>query len=121
MKSTTILKHYLPCLYFIFLALCMLFVSNTNPVALLVLAIFSVLLFVRHSYVRMAAGLLMLFLSLYFSLAWMDEVQDIRAAGGLPTLALRLAIWYIAGAFCMAVLLIVPLQLPKRAPLYNRK
>jgi hypothetical protein len=121
MKPATVVKHYLPCLYFISLSLCILFISNNNPLAIVTLILFSALLFTRHHYVRMAMGGLMLFLSLYFSLAWLDEVRDIRTAGGAPSAALRSAILYIAGAFCMAILLIIPLQLPRRAPLYNRK
>lgn len=121
MKLGIVLKHYVPCFYFIFLALCMLFAANANIPALIMLVLFSGLLFVRRSYARMTAGLLMLFFSLYFSLAWLDEMRDIQTAGGVPSRALRFAIVYLAGAFCMSILLIIPLQLPRRAALYNRK
>ncbi len=133
MKLGVILKHYLPCLYFIFLALCIAYSTYNSPAfdavgmrnniitALVMLALFLGLLFVRRTYARMIAGLLMLFLSLYFSLSWFDEMVDIGQAGGAPSPALRNAIYYIAGAFCMAILLIVPLHLPQRTPLYNRK
>lgn len=133
MKLGVILKHYLPCLYFIFLSLCIAYSAYNSPAfdaagirnnlvtALVMLVLFLGLLFFRRTYARMIAGLLMLFLSLYFSLAWFDEMVDIHQAGGEPSAALRSAIYYIAGAFCMAILLIIPLHLPQRAPLYNRK
>lgn len=121
MKLGIVLKHYLPCFYFISLALCILYVSNANIPALIMLALFSGLLFVRRSYARMTAGLLMLFLSLYFSLAWLDEMRDVQTAGGVPSTGLRFTILYLAGAFCMSILLIIPLHLPRRAALYNRK
>lgn len=133
MKTGTILKHYLPCVYFILLAICIIYFtySNTdiggvvmrNNIALCLgmIILFSGLLFFRRTYARMAVGLIMLFLSLYFSLAWFDAMVDLRTLGVTPGTALRSAIWFIAGAFCMSILLIIPLHLPARAPLYNRK
>lgn len=121
MKTGTIFKHYLPCLYFIFLALCIFFEFHNNIIAPAMLVLFLALLFIRRTYARMTVGLLMLFLSLYFSLAWFDEMVDVRAAGGTPSAGLRSAILFIAGAFCMSILLIIPLHLPRRMPLYNRK
>ena len=133
MKKGTILKHYLPCLYFISLTLCIAYITYNNAgqpethvrnnfiLCAAVLTVFTALLFVRRSYARMAAGLVTLFLSLYASLAWFDEMVDVGHAGGVPSAMLRNSIYYIAGAFCMSILLIIPLHMPAKTPLYNRK
>lgn len=133
MKTGTILKHYMPCLYFIFLSLCIAYktynsppgsdiAASNNMVACAVMTgLFLGLLFFRRTYARMIVGLLMLILSLYFSLAWLDAMVDANAAGSIPTRDLRYAIYYIGVAICMSILLIIPLHLPAKAPLYNRK
>lgn len=87
----------------------------------ILLLLFSGLLFIKRNYARLTAGALVLFLSCYFFLALLDALADIHAAGGEPSDTYRLAGWLIGGSFCMSILLIIPLHLPRRVPLYNRK
>ncbi len=112
MKKVTLFRHYLPCIFFIICAILLLWQS---PFAFIMLLIFSLLLFIRHTIVRMAAGGFMLFLSIYSFLVMTDEAYRLKA-GLVVTESILISV-----AFCMSILLIVPLQLPKRAPLYNRK
>lgn len=69
----------------------------------------------------MTVGGLMLFASIYFSLALADEANDVISAGQDSTKLVLVGGLFIAGTFLMSILLIVPLNLPKRVPLYNRR
>lgn len=122
MKKATFLRHYLPCIYFIILAIAIqIGGSAINFLGLSLLLIFGALLFFKKDYVRMIVGGLMLFAAIYFSLALADEANDVTSAGRDATSMVLTGGTFITLTFLMAILLIVPLNLPKRVPLYNRR
>lgn len=122
MKKSTLLRHYLPCIYFIILAIAIqIGGAAINFLGLTLLLIFGTLLFFKSDVARMTVGGLMLFASIYFSLALADEANDVVSAGRDSTKLVLVGGLFIAGTFLMSILLIVPLNLPKRVPLYNRR
>lgn len=108
MKKELIFLHYLPCCYFILCAAGMLW-GAFNYSAIVLLLIFIALLFIRRTYARMAAGGLMMFISIFMFLALADEATDMREAGKSAGDLLLAGGLLIGGAFVMSVLLLVPL------------
>lgn len=80
-----------------------------NYSAIVLLLIFGAMLFIRRSYARMAAGGLMMFVSIFMFLALADEVTDLREAGKSAENLLLAGSLLIGGAFIMSILLLVPL------------
>lgn len=122
MKKATFLRHYLPCIYFIILAIAIQIGGPAvNYLGLSLLLIFGTLIFFKKDYVRMIVGGLMLFAAIYFSLALADEANDVISAGHDATSMVLTGGIFISLTLFMSILLIVPLNLPKRVPLYNRR
>lgn len=122
MKKGVILKHYLPCSYFIICSLCMLWNADMiNFLGLTLLLLFSGLLFLRHAAARMTIGGLMLAASFYFLLALADEAGDVRREGGDASTLLGWGGTLIGLSSVMSVLLILPLHMPRKAPAYQRR
>lgn len=122
MKKATFLRHYLPCIYFIILAIAIqIGGTSINYLGLSLFLLFGGLLFIKKDYLRMTVGGLTLFAAVYFSLALADEANDMISAGRDATTLVLVGGLFILGTFLMSILLIVPLNLPKRVPLYNRR
>ena len=122
MKKGVILKHYLPCSYFIICSVCILWKADMiNYLGLSLLLLFSALLFFRHIAARMAIGGLTLVASFYFLLALLDEAGDVHRAGGDVSMLLGWGGTLITLTSIMSVLLILPLNMPRRAAAYQRK
>lgn len=122
MKKSTLLRHYLPCIYFIILAVAIqIGGAAINFLALTLVLIFGTLLFIKSEVARMAVGGIVLFAAIYFSLALADEANDVVSAGKDSTRLVLVGGFFIIVTLLMSILLIVPLNLPKRVPLYNRR
>ena len=122
MKKSTLLRHYLPCIYFIILAIAIqIGGAAINFLALTLFLIFGTLLFFKSEVPRMIVGGIVLFAAIYFSLALADEANDVMSAGKDSTKLVLVGGFFITITFLMSILLIVPLNLPKRVPLYNRR
>lgn len=122
MKKSTLLRHYLPCIYFIILAIAIqIGGAAINFLSLILVLIFGTLLFFKSEVARMAVGGIVLFAAIYFSLALADEANDVVSAGKDSTQLVLVGGFFIIVTFLMSILLIVPLNLPKRVPLYNRR
>lgn len=109
MKKEWMLLHYLPCSYFIICAAGMLW-GAFNYSAIVLLLIFTALLFIRRFYARLVTGGLMMFLSIFMFLALADEVTDLREAGKNAGNLLLAGSLLIGGSFIMSILLLVPLS-----------
>lgn len=109
MKKEWMLLHYLPCSYFIICAAGMLW-GAFNYSAIVLLLIFTALLFIRRFYARLVTGGLMMFLSIFMFLALADEVTDLREAGKNAGNLMLAGSLLIGGSFLMSILLLVPLS-----------
>ncbi len=122
MKKGIFLLHYIPCTYFIICSLCILWNADMiNFLGLTLLLLFSGLLFFRRAAFRMSVGGLMLVASFYFLLALIDEAGDVRDAGRDAGMLLGWGGSLIGLSALMSILLILPLNMPQKAAVYQRK
>jgi hypothetical protein len=92
-----------------------------NFLGLTLLLLLSGLLFFRRTAFRMSVGGLMLVASFYFLLALIDEAGDARDAGRDAGVLLGWGMSLIGLSALMSILLILPLNMPQKAPVYQRK
>lgn len=112
MKKDLIFLHYLPCAYFVLAAAGMLW-GAFNYSAIILLLIFSAMLFIRHKIARLATGGLMLFVSIFMFLALADQATDMREAGKDVSQLLTGGCLLTGGSLVMSILLLIPLERPQ--------
>ncbi|RPD41140.1 hypothetical protein [Chitinophaga barathri] len=92
-----------------------------NFLGLTLLVLSSGLFFFRHPAARMITGGVMLAASFYFLLALIDEAGDVSREGGDTSMLLGWGVTLISLTAVMSVLLILPLNMPRKAAVYQRK